>query len=60
MVVVEQVKLVTVGQDGQVQVGVEAFGEHGLNFNPSLDETQDLVRKVQDSAAAPANTGFRF
>lgn len=58
--VVEQVKLVTVGQDGQVQEGVQAFGEHRLNFNPSLDETRDLARKVQSSAAAPTNSGFRF
>lgn len=52
-----EVELVTIGENGKVQVGVKAFGEQ-VNFNATTDETRDIQKRVQNSAAAPAHAGY--
>lgn len=46
------------GEGGKIQVGVKAFGEEQVNFNPTTNETGDLQERVQDSATAPAHAGY--
>lgn len=48
------------GEGGKLQVGVKAFGEETLNFNPSLQETRDLAERIEGSATAPKHAGYRL
>lgn len=48
------------GESGKVQVGVTAFGEEKPNFNPSLQETDDLDERIDGSAKAPVHAGYRL
>lgn len=52
--------LVTLGEGGEVQVGVAAFGEQKPNFNPTQNETSDLAERVEGSATAPKHAGYRL
>eukprot|EP00903_Cladosiphon_okamuranus_P005933 g5863.t1 len=53
-----EVGLVTMGEDGKVQVGVKAFGEEKPNFNPTPQETKDLAQRIEGNAQAPAHVGY--
>lgn len=50
--------LVTIGEGGELQVGVKAFGEEKANFNPSLQQTRDLEQRIEGSCAAPKHAGY--
>ncbi|CAM9630029.1 unnamed protein product [Laminaria digitata] len=55
-----EVGLVTMGEGGKVQVGIKAFGEDKPNFNPSLDETQNLAERIEGSSTAPKHAGYKL
>lgn len=53
-----QVGILTMGDDGKMQVGVKGFGEQKANFNPIVGETSNVSQRVQESAAAPLHAGY--
>eukprot|EP01084_Bolivina_argentea_P279178 477255_1 len=54
------IQLTTFLSDGSKKVGAQAFGESKARFNTSQEPSEGLDGRIENTAASPASSGFRF
>ena len=53
-------EIITMNEKGEVQVGVEQFGQVKSAFRAVYDENDNIEQAVQAAAASPAALGFNM